>query len=67
MKIKFETMKVTNLSDFFNIGFHKDIEEDYMFNVMLFGRDYTLRFFKKNSDWSPEDWCEVCGESLEQA
>ncbi len=66
MKIRFHTQKVTSLSDYFSIGFHKDIEEDYSFCIMLFGRDYSWSFYKKNSNWSPNGWCEVCGESLDE-
>jgi hypothetical protein len=52
--MRFETQKINRLSDYFNIGFHKDVEEDYMFCIMFFGRDYVLRFFKKDSGWDPD-------------
>ena len=58
MKIKFHTQKVTSLSDYFNIGFHKDIEEDYSFCIMLFGRDYSWSFFKKDSEYAFDGWDE---------
>jgi hypothetical protein len=58
MKIKFHTQKVTSLSDYFNVGFHKDIEEDYSFCIMLFGRDYSWSFFKKDSEYSFDGWDE---------
>jgi hypothetical protein len=58
MKIKFNTQKVTSLSDYFNVGFHKDIEEDYSFCIMLFGRDYSWSFFKKDSEYSFDGWDE---------
>ena len=57
MKIKFDTTKVTSLGDYFNFGFQKDEEEDYCLCIMLFGRDFVWRFFKKDSQWSiEEDW-----------
>jgi hypothetical protein len=58
MKIKFNTQKVTSLSDYFNVGFHKDIEEDYSFCIMLFGRDYSWSFFRKDSEYSFDGWDE---------
>jgi hypothetical protein len=67
MKMKFETMKISSFSDFFSVGFFKDVEEDYMFNITLFGRDFTIRFFKKDSEWSHGEWCQICGEELDQA
>ena len=63
MKIVFYTMKLNRLSDYFNIGFHKDVEEDYCFCIMLFGRDFVWRFFKKDTEWSTEDMV----EELDQA
>ena len=58
MKIKFHTQKVTSLSDYFNVGFHKGIEEDYAFCIMLFGRDYSWSFYKKDSEYSFDGWDE---------
>ena len=56
MKLKFYTMKLSRLSDYFNFGFHKDVEEDYSLSIMLFGRDFVWRFFKKNTEWATEDY-----------
>jgi hypothetical protein len=55
VKVKFHTQKISRLSDYFNVGFHKDIEEDYSFSIMLFGRDYIWSFFKKDSEYA-FDW-----------
>ena len=55
MKVNFSTAKISSLSDYFNIGFHRDVEEDYLFCIMLFGRDFSWRFFKKDTEWATED------------
>jgi hypothetical protein len=49
-------MKLNRLGDYFNFGFHKDVEEDYSLCIMLFGRDFVWRFFKKDTEWATEDY-----------
>jgi len=56
MRIRFYTQKINSISDYFNIGFHKDSEEDYCIAIMLFGRDFVWRFFKKDSEWAIESY-----------
>ncbi len=51
MKTKFQTLKITTIRDYFNIGFLKDNEADYSLYILLFGREYSWNFYKKDSKW----------------
>jgi len=62
MKIKFTSMKLFRLKDYFNVGWRKDDEADFAFNIALFGREYSFDFYKKDSGWM--DYYE---EDLDQA
>ena len=51
MKIKFHSNKLVSLKDCFNIGWYKDDQADFAFNITLFGREYSWDFYKKDSGW----------------
>jgi hypothetical protein len=53
MKIKFNASSQLELNQFFKIGFEKDVEEDYWFYLVIFGVEFNLRIFKKDSGWMP--------------
>ncbi len=51
MKTKFQTLKVTTIRDYFNIGWIKDNEADFSLHIVLFGREFSWYFYKKDSLW----------------
>jgi hypothetical protein len=51
MKVSFQTLKITTIKDYFNLGFVKDDEADYALHILLFGREFSWRFYKENSAW----------------
>ena len=62
MKIKFNTMKFIRLRDYFNVDWYADEEADFTLNIILFGREYSWDFFKKDSEWM-----DYYNEDLDQA
>ena len=55
-------MKLFRLKDYFNVGWRKDDEADFAFNIALFGREYSFDFYKKDSGWM-----DYYDEDLDQA
>ena len=51
IKTRFQTMKITTFRDCFDIGWLKDNEADYALHIMLFGREFSWRFYKEDSGW----------------
>jgi hypothetical protein len=51
MKSKFQTLKIATIRDYFNIGLIKDNEADYSLHIILFGREFSWYFYKKDSVW----------------
>jgi len=51
MKTRFQTLKIATIKDYFNIGWIKDIEADYSLHILLFGREFSWLFYKKDSEW----------------
>jgi len=51
MKTRFQTLKITRFNDLFNIGLLKDAEADYSLHILLFGREFSWLFYKKDSEW----------------
>jgi uncharacterized protein YozE (UPF0346 family) len=51
MKIKFQSNKFLRLKDYFNIGWYKNCQADFSFNITLFGRENCWDFYKKDSEW----------------
>ena len=62
MKIKFNTMKFIRLRDYFNVDWYADEEADFTLNIILFGREYSWDFYKKDSEWM-----DYYNEDLDQA
>ena len=62
MKIKFNTMKFIRLRDYFNVDWYADEEADFTLNIILFGREYSWDFYKKDSEW-----IDYYNEDLDQA
>ena len=62
MKIKFNTMKFIRLRDYFNVGWYADEESDFTLNIIIFGREYSWDFYKKDSEWM-----DYYNEDLDQA
>ena len=51
MKTRFQTLKITRFNDLFNVGLLKDAEADYSLPILLFGREFSWLFYKKDSEW----------------
>ena len=51
MKTRFQTLKITTVRDYFNIGWLKGNEADYALYILLFGREFSWLFYKKDSEW----------------
>jgi len=51
MKTRFQTLKITSIKDYFNIGWLKGNEADYALYILLFGREFSWSFYKKDSEW----------------
>lgn len=52
MRIKFRTIKLANIRDYFDIGWRVDDEADFALCIVFFGREYCWDFYKKDSAWS---------------
>ena len=52
MKVKFRSMKLFKLRDYFDIGWRIDDEADFSLSIVLFGRQYSWDFYTKDTAWS---------------
>ena len=51
MKIRFQSLKINGIRDYFNIGWLKDNEADFNLYILLFGREFSWAFYKEDSVW----------------
>ena len=51
MKIKFHTAKIARFSEYFSIFITNNDESDLTIAIVLFGRDFSWSFYKKDSSW----------------
>jgi hypothetical protein len=52
MRIKTGRNKIARLSDYFSFYFDKDNESDVSISILLFGTEYSIAFYRKESEWS---------------